>query len=384
MNRAEITPAKMNPERWRVIKTLLDSALELKAEDRRAFLDRACAGDEAMRREVDSFIATDEQASYFMDKPAFEDAARMLAEEQSVRETQVIDRVATDERSHGATTLIDDGQNFMLAPDAILNERYLRRDDGSPPPAFRLPQVASAPRQPKARPPLWALLIVMLIALLAVAAVGTIDWPRLSPRSDTASAPPDTKPPAVPERSLSYSLLALRNPKRNPGGQLFATRGAIIFREGDQVRLNVSSPQAGYLYVINEGPELTGAPPEFVVMFPNAGGSAQIEADQTIQIPAPSGNPEADWFVFNEEVGVEKIWLIWSERSVAEMEEIKRWANPKDKGLVGDPSRIERVAMYLKALAAAEIEVEMDEANQRTILKGKGEVLAGVVRLEHR
>jgi hypothetical protein len=183
---------------------------------------------------------------------------------------------------------------------------------------------------------------------------------------------------------LSYSLLALRNPKRNPGSQPFTTHGAIIFKEGDQVRLNVSSAQAGYLYVINEGPELTGGPTEFVVMFPNAGGSAQVEADQTIQIPAPSGNPEADWFVFNEEVGVEKIWLIWSERSVAEMEEIKRWANPKDKGLVGDPSQVERVAKYLKALAAAEVEVERDEARQRTKLKGKGEVLAGVVRLEHR
>jgi len=88
--------------------------------------------------------------------------------------------------------------------------------------------------------------------------------------------------------------------------------------------------------------------------------------------------------VFNEEVGVEKIWLIWSERSVAEMEAVKRWANPKDKGLVGDPSQVERVAQYLKALAAAEVEVEWDEAGQRTKLKGKGEVLAGVVRLEHR
>jgi hypothetical protein len=230
------------------------------------------------------------------------------------------------------------------------------------------------------------------IALLAAAAVGIIvwlrmgpiDWSRLSPWSDRTSPTPDANPPASPERGLSYSLLALRNPKRTPGSQPFTTHGAIIFKEGDQVRLNVSSAQAGYLYVINEGPELTGDPSEFVVMFPNAGGSAHVEADQTIQIPAPSGNPETDWFVFNEEVGVEKIWLIWSERNVAEMEEIKRWANPKDKGLVGDPSQVERVAQYLKALAAAEVEVEMDAVGQRTRLKGKGEVLAGVVRLEHR
>ena len=35
--------------------------------------------------------------------------------------------------------------------------------------------------------------------------------------------------------------------------------------------------------------------------------------------------------------GREKFWLIWSERSVAEMEEIKHRVNPKDKGLVSAP-----------------------------------------------
>src|SRR5262245_30226947 len=80
------------------------------------------------------------------------------------------------------------------------------------------------------------------------------------------------KQPAVPERRLSYSLLALKDPKRNPGAQPFASHGGVIFKEGDQIRLNLSSPQAGYLYVINEGPELTGGPPDFIVMFPNAGG----------------------------------------------------------------------------------------------------------------
>jgi len=43
-----MNPAEMNSERWRVVKSLLESALEVKAEDRCAFLDQACAGDEAM------------------------------------------------------------------------------------------------------------------------------------------------------------------------------------------------------------------------------------------------------------------------------------------------------------------------------------------------
>ena len=31
-------------------------------------------------------------------------------------------------------------------------------------------------------------------------------------------------------------------------------------------------------------------------------------------------------------VGAEKIWLVWSSRSLAVMEAVKQWANPKDQG----------------------------------------------------
>jgi len=40
--------------------------------------------------------------------------------------------------------------------------------------------------------------------------------------------------------------------------------------------------------------------------------------------------------------------------------------------------------MYLNSLAATGVEVERDETSQRTNLKGKGEVIAGVAPLEHR
>lgn len=73
---------------------------------------------------MESYIAAHEQAGDFMEKAAFEEAARKLAEEKSMRKTLALDRVTTDERSHNATTMIDDEQNFMLAPGAILDGRY--------------------------------------------------------------------------------------------------------------------------------------------------------------------------------------------------------------------------------------------------------------------
>src|SRR5690242_15992941 len=46
----------MSPERWRRVEELFHSALDRKAEDRDAFLDQACAGDDEIRREVESLL----------------------------------------------------------------------------------------------------------------------------------------------------------------------------------------------------------------------------------------------------------------------------------------------------------------------------------------
>jgi serine/threonine-protein kinase len=224
---------------------------------------------------------------------------------------------------------------------------------------------------------------LLLAALLAATAIGTFAWRHFLLADDVTPGVVQTKSPAAAERSLSYSLLAVRNPERHPGGQPFVPSGEITFEAGDQAQLRLSSPQTGHLYVINEGPARTGGLPDYVVMFPNAGGSAQVAANQPIQIPSPSGKPERDWLVFDEEEGVEKIWLIWSERSVAEMEAIKRWANPKDKGVIGDSSQIKSVKQYLDAQSVAASEVEKVGANKRLEFKSRGEVLIGLVQLKH-
>lgn len=46
----------MNPERWTTVETICDQALHLDAPERTAFLDRACAGDKALRSEVQSLL----------------------------------------------------------------------------------------------------------------------------------------------------------------------------------------------------------------------------------------------------------------------------------------------------------------------------------------
>ena len=69
----------MEPERWSEIEQLYHAALELDKSDRAAFLVKACAGDESLRREVESLIESDSQAGSFIESPAIEVAARSMA-----------------------------------------------------------------------------------------------------------------------------------------------------------------------------------------------------------------------------------------------------------------------------------------------------------------
>lgn len=72
----------MEPERWRQIEDLFQSALECEAGRRAALLDTACAGDLSLRQEVESLIASYEKGG-FTETPAFEEGLTLLAESES-------------------------------------------------------------------------------------------------------------------------------------------------------------------------------------------------------------------------------------------------------------------------------------------------------------
>ena len=60
----------MARERWQQVARLLDEALELDGAARARFLDRACAGDAALRAELETLVAADAAAERFLETPA--------------------------------------------------------------------------------------------------------------------------------------------------------------------------------------------------------------------------------------------------------------------------------------------------------------------------
>jgi serine/threonine protein kinase/Tol biopolymer transport system component len=59
----------MTNERWQLVKELFEAALERDRADQAAFLAQACAGDEEVRREVESLLAAHEGDAGFMNTP---------------------------------------------------------------------------------------------------------------------------------------------------------------------------------------------------------------------------------------------------------------------------------------------------------------------------
>ncbi len=60
----------MTDERWKQVETLFRQALEREPQERDAYLDGVCVGDDALRREVESLLERSENAGSFIEKPA--------------------------------------------------------------------------------------------------------------------------------------------------------------------------------------------------------------------------------------------------------------------------------------------------------------------------
>jgi Tol biopolymer transport system component/serine/threonine protein kinase len=73
----------MTPERYKQIKSIFQSAVDLPRPEQAIFLDKACTGDEGLRREVEDLLSSHGRVKDSIEVIASEVAATMLAEPQS-------------------------------------------------------------------------------------------------------------------------------------------------------------------------------------------------------------------------------------------------------------------------------------------------------------
>jgi eukaryotic-like serine/threonine-protein kinase len=80
---AEPGRSLMKAKRWQQVNDLFQSAAERAPEERAAFLDEACHGDEGLCREVESLLASYARAENFIESPAFEVAPELLTNDRA-------------------------------------------------------------------------------------------------------------------------------------------------------------------------------------------------------------------------------------------------------------------------------------------------------------
>jgi serine/threonine protein kinase len=227
--------------------------------------------------------------------------------------------------------------------------------DGSVYPALE------ASDSPKGRP--WLKVSLGLILLTAMVGGGVALWKRGSLFGG-------------PERSLAYSLTVQKMRDGKPYQGEFESSGQEIFENGWKFRMNLSSPQEGYLYLLNEGPA-AGDATTYNMLFPEAktnNGSPQVTANQKLQTA---------WMRFDDHQGTEKFWIVLSASPVKEMETVTNRVNDVDQGEIKDAAQARAVRDFLQKHSSPQPDVTKDSAKKQTTVKGKGEVLVNYVELEH-
>ena len=96
---------------------------------------------------------------------------------------------------------------------------------------------------------------------------------------------------------LSYTLEAQKEPTALP----FTASPSDTFQAGWKFRLRLHAARPGFFYVLTE------TPAEVAVVYPLAAPPQPVAATVT------------GWFVFDQNPGLERVWLIWSEQSLPQL-----------------------------------------------------------------
>ncbi len=275
----------------------------------------------------------------------------------------------------------DPDDRYQTAKDMMIDLRNLKRqldlkaeiDRTSSPDVQRVATVTHD--VPGKKRVLLIALAAMVLATVAIFAVSM--WRSQRERTNASVATPSPASVAE-ERTLTYWITVQKFRNRKAYEEPFTVAGEINFEANYQIRVSIRSPQSGYLYIFNEGPTNTSATPEFVVVFPSPTAnqsSSLLNAGQVVQIP------EKTWLQFDKQQGVEKLWLVFSEEAVPELEAAKQFANPQTKMLITDVAQNKTVQNFLTNPSLPKAGAEKGET--LTTVKASGKLLVYAIKLEH-
>ena len=253
-------------------------------------------------------------------------------------------------------------ERYQTAKDMMLDLRNLKND------LERQPVATEKPASKR-----WLVVAVVAVLGLLAAVFALNAW-----RNRQVVEPAQIPAAPTVQRTLTYSITVQKFKNDKPYQRPFDLAGEINFEAGYRVRLNLSSPQGGYLYVLNEGPAQPGHDIEYVAVFPSSTsnkGSEVVAANQTVIIPDKS------WLEFDKEEGVENLWLVFSDHAIPELNGIKPFASTETRGLITDAQLNKTINSFLTSNSS--VKVSAEKGQKLTTLEATQDVLVYAVRLEH-
>ncbi len=217
--------------------------------------------------------------------------------------------------------------------------------------------------------------LIIAAALTATLILGLgsyVVWDRVATQKAAQKAVRDLEEASKPKHILRYFSMVrkvhdgvlLKEPVRYASER--------ILEEDHQIRFTFSNPEAGHLYILNEGPKSTNEKPDL-----NCLAVETLNANQSFNIP------RENYLAFDKEQGKEKLWLVWSPIPLPQLESLKHLLTPKYRGVVADPAEAKTVLMFLKNAQQADKSDEIGEDGERTLLKTRSDILVRLIPLDH-
>jgi Domain of unknown function (DUF4384) len=121
-------------------------------------------------------------------------------------------------------------------------------------------------------------------------------------------AKPGSPAAAVP-LGLRYSIL-----KQMAGSRPAEVSPDTVFQSGDRIRLSIEANDTAHLYIVQRG-----SSGNWSLLFPSpeiSGGDNLIERGKHYEIPA------GHWFAFDEQAGMEKLFMVLSREPQTDLEKL--------------------------------------------------------------
>lgn len=176
---------------------------------------------------------------------------------------------------------------------------------------------------------------------------------------------------SLPEtRSLTYSLTVQKMLDGRKVGDEYESSGQEPYGNGWRYRMNINARQSGYLYMFNEGTV------NYNLLFPAEVNNNHVMPQQTTQTV---------WYFFDENPGIERVWIIFSDRPLSDLDAIVRVVTgdaTQQKLAIRDPQQL-KVVRDMTAQSNP-IQPVAHNSRKQSVVSGYGDVLVSLLELEHK